>query len=166
MKWRPLQPPDLDAVVAIAAQVHPRFPEDRAVFADKLRLHPAGALLLESGGIPAGYCFAHPWHGTQAPALDTVLGVLPRDADALYLHDLALLPTARGTGAGSAAVDILLAQAASLGLDRVCLVAVNGSVPYWSRHGFVAQDGSALAARLASYGADARWMVRAVRPAR
>ncbi|WP_036170502.1 GNAT family N-acetyltransferase [Massilia sp. 9096] len=166
MKWRPLQPTDLDAVVAIAAQVHPRFPEERAVFADKLRLHPAGALLLESGGGPAGYCFAHPWHGTQAPALDTVLGVLPRDADALYLHDLALLPPARSTGAGTAAVDILLAQAASLGLERVCLVAVNGSVSYWSRHGFVAQESAALAAGLASYGADARWMVRAVRRAR
>jgi len=164
MKWRPMQPQDLDAVVAIADRVHPRFPEERAVFADKLRLHPAGALLLDSSQGLGGYCFAHPWHGTQPPPLDTVLGALPCNADALYLHDLALLPPARGAGAGSAAVDLVLAQALALKLDRVCLVAVNGSVPYWSRHGFVARESALLQAKLASYGADARWMMRAARP--
>jgi ribosomal protein S18 acetylase RimI-like enzyme len=159
-----MQPQDLDAVVAIAAQVHPRFPEERAVFADKLRLHALGALLLDGGHGAAGYCFAHPWHGTRPPPLDTVLGSLPAQADALYLHDLALLPQARGTGAGSAAVAILLAQAMALALERVCLVAVNGSVPYWTRHGFAARESAPLQAKLASYGADARWMLRAVRP--
>jgi ribosomal protein S18 acetylase RimI-like enzyme len=158
-----MQPPDLDAVVEIAAQVHPGFPEQQAVFADKLRLHPAGALMLESEAGPVGYCFAHPWHGMQAPPLDTLLGAIPAGADAFYLHDLALLPPARGTGAGSAAVDILLSQAALLGLDVVCLVAVNGSIPYWSRHGFVTQDSAEPQTKLASYGADARLMVRAVR---
>jgi GNAT superfamily N-acetyltransferase len=160
-----MQPADLDAVVGIAAQVHPGFPEQQAVFADKLRLHPAGALMLESEAGPVGYCFAHPWHAMQAPALDTLLGAIPAGADAFYLHDLALLPQARGTGAGSAAVAILLAQATLLGLDVVSLVAVNGSIPYWSRHGFVTRNTAALQAKLASYGADARLMVRTVRPA-
>src|SRR4051812_654590 len=98
MRWRQMQPVDLDAVMQIAARVHPHFPEARAVFADKLSLHADGALLLESGQGPAGYCFAHPWHCTEPPRLDTLLGAFPADADALYLHDLALLPEAQGAG--------------------------------------------------------------------
>jgi GNAT superfamily N-acetyltransferase len=158
--WRPMQLQDLDAVVAIASDVHPLFPEERDVFANKLAVHPAGALLLEQAGHPVGYCFAHPWRGLQPPPLNTLLGAIPPAADTLYLHDLALLPAARGTGAGTAAIAILLAHAVALQLDRCCLVAVNGSIPYWSRLGFVVSDAPALRAKLASYGGDARLMVR------
>lgn len=163
VKWRQMQPEDLDAVIGIAAQVHPQFPEERAVFSNKLRLHAGGALLLESGQGPVGYCFAHPWHCTQPPPLNTMLGTIPSTADALYLHDLALLPAVRGTGAGTAAIEILLAKAVLLDLDRCCLVAVNGSIPYWSRHGFVVRDSPELQAKLSSYGGDARLMVRVLR---
>jgi ribosomal protein S18 acetylase RimI-like enzyme len=160
MKWRPMQRQDLDAVVDIASQVHPLFPEERDTFLNKLALHPGGALLLEHAGHPAGYCFALPWHGLQPPALDTLIEDISPVADALYLHDLALLPAARGTGAGTAAVDLLLTRAAQLLLERCFLVAVNRSVPYWSRMGFTVIDTSELQAKLASYGNEARLMVR------
>lgn len=160
VKWRQMQPEDLDAVIEIAARVHPHFPEERDVFSNKLRLHADGALMLESGRGAVGYCFAHPWLCTQPPPLNTVLGAIPPAANALYLHDLALLPEVRGTGAGATAIEILLAKAASLDLGLCCLVAVNGSVPYWSRHGFVVQDSPELQAKLSSYGGDARLMVR------
>lgn len=157
-----MQQRDLDAVVDIASQVHPLFPEEPAAFANKLAVHPPGALLLERAGRPAGYCFALPSHGLQPPALNTLLGATPPNAEALYLHDLALLPAARGTGAGTAAVDMLLAHAARLNLARCFLVAVNGSIPYWSRLGFVVDGAPAWQAKLASYGDDARLMVRPV----
>lgn len=157
-----MRPGDLDAVLAIAAEVHPLFPEARAIFADKLHLHADGALVLERAGRAVGYCFAHPWHGTQPPPLNTMLGMIPATADALYLHDLALLPEAHGAGAGTTAIGILLAKAALLHLERVCLVAVNGSIPFWSRHGFVVTDAAALQEKLSSYGSDARFMVHVV----
>ena len=160
MTWRPMQLQDLDAVVAIASQVHPLFAEERDVFANKLALYPAGALVLEYAGRPAGYCFALPWHGVQPPALNTSLDAISPAADALYLHDLALLPAARGTGAGAAAVDLLVATARRLSLARCFLVAVNGSAPYWSRLGFAVCAVPEREARLTSYGADARLMVR------
>lgn len=162
MTWRQMQPVDLDAVLAIASVVHPLFPESRAVFADKLHLHADGALVLESAGRAVGYCLAHPWHRNQLPPLNTLLGTIPATADALYLHDLALLPEAHGAGAGAAAIAMSLARAAMLHLDRVCLVAVNGSMPYWARHGFVVIDSAALQAKLSSYGNEARFMVRTV----
>jgi len=160
MTWRRMQRQDLDAVVDIARQVHPLFPEERDTFSNKLALHPGGALLLERAGHAAGYCFALPWHGLQPPALNTLIGDISPVADGLYLHDLALLPAARGTGAGTAAVDLLLAEAAQLLLERCFLVAVNKSVPYWSRLGFAVSTSPELQRQLASYGDDARLMVR------
>lgn len=162
MKWRRMQPADLDTVVVIAGHVHLQFPEEREVFANKLSLYPEGALILEGDFGPIGYCFSHPWYGTLPPMLNTLLDAIPTDADVLYLHDLALLAEARGAGAGTAAIGILLAEAALLRLDRVCLVAVNGSISYWSRHGFVVSDDAAIETKLASYGDEARVMLRAV----
>ena len=164
MTWRPMQLQHLDAVVAIASRVHPLFPEERDVFANKLAAYPAGALMLEQAGRPVGYCLAHPWRGLQPPPLNTLLGAIPHAADTLYLHDLALLPAARGTGAGTAAIAILLGHAVALQLQRCCLVAVNGSIPYWSRAGFTVSDAPGLRDKLASYGSDARLMVRTATP--
>ena len=55
MHWRALTTLDLPAVEAIAAAVHPDFPEDAAVFAERQRLYPDGARLLELDGEPSGY---------------------------------------------------------------------------------------------------------------
>ena len=41
-----------------------------------------------------------------------------------------------------------------------CLVAVNGSVPFWERHGFVVTEEHDLYAKLLSYEEGARYMVR------
>ncbi|ODT77311.1 MAG: GNAT family N-acetyltransferase [Pelagibacterium sp. SCN 64-44] len=157
--WRPLLPSDLPALSAIAAQVHPGFPEDDAVFAERQRLCPGGTMLLEKNGAPAGYMLSHPWRFGQLPALNALLGEIPRNADTYYLHDLALLPAARGSGAAGMAVEKLLDTARTAGFAHVSLVAVNGSQPFWRRHGFAVEERPELAGKLASYEAAARLMV-------
>lgn len=159
LRWRPLIPADLPAVSAIAARVHPGFPEDDAVFAERQLLYPQGTMLLEQDGVAAGYLLSHPWHFGQLPALNSLLGAIPGDADTYYLHDLALLPEARGSGAAAMAVKTLLHQAQEAGFAHVSLVAVNGSLPFWQRHGFVVEARPDLAEKLASYEAAARLMV-------
>lgn len=160
--WRPMLATDIAAVEAIAAIVHPKFPEDRAVFAERQRLHPAGTWVLESGGVPLGYVLSHPWRSSTVPALNSLLHALPADADTYYLHDLALLPQARGSGAASWIVRQLIRHAADCGLPTMSLVAVSGSVPFWTRHGFSLEWAGDLEEKLASYDADARWMRRSV----
>lgn len=157
--WRPLLPSDLPALGAIAAQVHPGFPEDDAVFAERLRLYPQGALLLVLAGRPAGYVLSHPWRFGQVPALNALLGEIPANADTYYLHDLALLPSARGSGAAAAIVKKLSDIAAEAGFARMSLVAVNGSQGFWHKQGFVAEALPGLETKLASYEASARLMV-------
>lgn len=154
LQWRPMAPSDLPAVGAMAAAIHPGYPEDDAVFAERLALHPAGCRLLAAGEHAAGYVISHPWRGAP-PALDTLLGSVPADADHYYIHDLALLPASRGTGAAAAIVGDLRRHARSLGLARLSLVAVNGSGPFWRRQGFADLPAGDAAAKLASYGGGA-----------
>nr|WP_295885638.1 GNAT family N-acetyltransferase [uncultured Devosia sp.] len=160
MHWRGLTALDLPDVEAIAAKVHPDFPEDMAVFAERQRLYPDGARLLELDGVAAGYILSHPWRFKALPELNALLGAIPDDADTYYLHDLALLPAARGTGAAAMIVGDILRHARSTGLASVSLVAVNGSLPFWYKHGFRALKAPELDEKLASYEATARYMVK------
>ncbi|AEQ53468.1 GNAT family N-acetyltransferase [Pelagibacterium halotolerans] len=158
VRWRPLLAADIPAVSAIAARIHPDFPEDDAVFADRQAIAPDFCFLFEIDAAPAGYVLAHPYRLGGLPALNTVLGRLPDLCDTLYIHDLALLPAARGSGAARRIVQTLARRAIPFG--PLSLVAVNGSVPFWSRMGFSVTDEAHLAEKLASYASDACYMVR------
>lgn len=151
---------DLPAIMAVAAEVHPDYPESEAVFAERLALHPAGCLVLAGAERLGGYVLSHPWRLGQVPALDSLLGALPDDADAYYIHDLALLPGARGGGAASACVDWLAVHARASGFVRMALVAVGNSAGFWRRQGFREAHDEALARKLASYDDAARYLVR------
>lgn len=162
LAWRPMTAADLPAVRAVAAVVHPDHPEDAAVFAERRRLHPAGCFVLAQGPRVVGYVLSHPWIAHETPALNTRLGGLPRTATTYYLHDLAVLPEARRSGAGTAIVARLIAHARGCRLTNLSLIAIAGSEGFWRRHGFAEVAAPDLAASLASYGAGARPMIRAV----
>lgn len=157
--WRPVTENDLAAVVAIADVVHVNYPEDAAAIADRLRLYPAGCAMLEMDGKPVGYTLTHPWRYGEPPTLNMMLNAIPDRPTTYYVHDLALLPETRGTGAGAAMAGAIVAHARETGHDNASLVAVNSSVPFWSRFGFEVVHEPALAAKLATYDADARFMV-------
>lgn len=158
--WRNMSAADLPAIMAAAAEVHPDYPEGEAVFAERLALHSAGCLVLAGGKGIGGYVLSHPWRFGQVPALDSLLGALPEDADIYYIHDLALLPLARGSGAASACVHRLAAHARASGFARMALVAVGNSAGFWRRQGFREAHDEALARKLASYDDAARYLVR------
>lgn len=163
LSWRPMTEADLDRVVAVAAGAFPDHPEDRACFANRLALHPAGCKVLADGaGGVAGYLVAYPWRADDAPALNTLLPGLPEAPEAYYLHDLALTPAARGGGRAATGVDLAVQAARDAGLSTVTLTAVNGAAPFWVRQGFAPRHSPAMAAKLAGYGADAVYMIRTV----
>lgn len=161
--WRAMSTADLARVSAIADAIHPAHPEEPAVFAERCALFPEGCLVLEVDGGIGGYVVAHPWRLHAPPSLNARLGALPRDADCLYLHDIALLPSARGRGAAADAVARLVALAGTYALPALALIAISGTLPFWSRHGFAVVDAPELAGKLASYDAEARLMRRALR---
>jgi len=161
--WRPLADADANAVAAIAAQIHPSLPERTAVLAEKWRLFPPGCRTLVDGeGGTAGYTLAHPWTLTAPPALDQFLHRLPAAADCLFIHDVALLPEARGRGAAAQVIDHAVAVAVAHRLPALALIAAYGTERLWRRFGFVDVGGADLALKIAAYGAEARYLTRSV----
>ena len=134
--WRPMTASDLPAILALAALVHPGFPEDAEILAEKRALHPLGCFTLDAPpGAPtalAGYLLSHPWRLGDVPKLNRRLHNLPQTPNCHYLHDLALHPTARHTGHATTILQHLFAQTPT----THALVAVNNSTKFWSRHGF------------------------------
>lgn len=131
-----MRPDDLPAVVAIADAVHGEFTEPLAVYAERLALYPAGCRVFEVEGAAVGLLVTHPWHDGPVPKIGALLGALPEAAGIYYFHDIALLPAARGTGAGAAATAFVAAQARAAGCREIRLVAVNGADSYWAAQGF------------------------------
>ncbi|WP_188259408.1 GNAT family N-acetyltransferase [Azospirillum tabaci] len=167
--WRAMKPADLDRVMAIAEVVHPAYPEDRAVFAERLALYPEGCAMAEAGGIGIGYIVMHPGRLGVPPPLDSPLGALPEAPDCLYLHDVALLPEARGLGLGVAALERMDALAARQGFRWLALTSTPGARTFWDAQGFLPHDGgphdggAGLAAKLASYGGGMTYMTKPAR---
>ena len=159
-RWRSMTVADLPRIGAIAAEVHPAYPEDDAIPAERLRLYPAGCLALEHDGSVEAYVVSHPWRALAPPKLNTLLGALPSPATTYYVHDLALLPAVRGEGHAAAAVDLLVREARRARLLSMSLIAVNGSVPFWSGQGFTVVQDTVLADVLTAYDSEAAYMVR------
>lgn len=156
-RWRPMRNDDLAAVAAISDAVHgAAYTEAPAIYAERLALYPAGCHVFARGGAIDGYLIGHPWRRDDPPELNRPLGAIPPDADGYYLHDLALLPSARGTGAGRAALALALRQAAAAGFDDVTLTAVGGADAFWAAQGFAYVDREGPS----PYGADTHLMRR------
>lgn len=164
--WRPALPADLAAIVAVAAVVHPGYPERPAVFVERLALSPDGCKVLTRGDTVVGYLISHPWAHLAPPPLDSLLGRIPTAPTTYYLHDLALLPEARGQRAAGAGVRALLTEVAATDIPNASLIAVAGAEAFWIQFGFRAVDAEAHAGlrdRLASYGDTAILMVKDLR---
>jgi ribosomal protein S18 acetylase RimI-like enzyme len=168
MAWRPAAEADLPAILGIAAALHAEHPERPEVFAERLRLAPPGFCRVLARGPSAsallGYALTHPWRADHPPALDAQPGAPPAAPDAWHIHDVALLPAARGRGLADAVLREIEAGAVAApggaGLLRATLVAVAGKAGYWRRRGFRAVSPGDGGATLATYGAGAVFMAR------
>jgi len=150
---------DLTQVQVLADTIHVDHPEEREVLAERHRLYPPGCLMLTEGDRAIGYALTHPWRLGEPPPLNRLLGALPAAPTTYCIHDIALLPAARGRGYAAQAVDRLTDHARAKGFDNLSLVAVNRSQAFWEKSGFRVLARAGLAAKLASYGPDAVLMM-------
>ncbi|MDT8998105.1 GNAT family N-acetyltransferase [Paucibacter sp. APW11] len=166
---RPLLEADLDAVLAIqSACYQPGFHESRQAFAAKLQATPQGCWLAvgkcgsECDVEALAYVFSVAVDAGQLPALDAQQISVPRQAEWLYLHDMAVAPVARTLGVAAALLARLEQVAAAQQLSSIVLIAVQASLPFWQRQGFAELQPLTplLAAKLASYGPQARLLWR------
>ena len=162
VRLRAMRADDLEAVLAVQLACYGAdFVEDGALIARRLAAAPHTGWVAEQAGAVRAYLAAYPsvlgkltpLHGEFEPA---------PAADALYLHDLAVHPSAAGLGLGPRLVRHAWAQAAQAGWTHSTLVSVQASVGFWARHGYAATTpaGDEQRARLATYPGDAVYMVR------
>lgn len=151
---------DIPAVLEIQAVCYTELiPESEESLQAKLRASRTTCFIASLGGTVVGYLISLPWEFANPPELNAVTCRLPNSADCLYLHDLAVAPSARKSGAGRALVEAFLTQLSGLALGRASLVAVQDSAPYWERYGFRAVlPSESLKAKLATYGKSVAYM--------
>lgn len=162
VEWRPLTYGDLDAVMRLQEQAYPWHQEERAVFENRLGLYSEGCVALSDAQGLKGYLISHPWHAASPPPLDSRLDRLPEHPGTYYLHDLALAQAAHGAGHARRLAALIARHAVERGFASLSLVAVNNSAVFWQRQGFAPAMTPVLAEKLASYGADAIFMTRAL----
>lgn len=154
---------DLSQVLAIQLRCYPpAYHEPAASFENKLRRSPESAWLAVSGNQVQAYLVTLPVDEAHFPALHAANWAPPSRPKWLYLHDLAVDPDHRGSGSGQRLIAQALERAHAQGLEGLVLVAVQGSQPYWMRHGFQTREVEhiALLATLRSFGDDACFMAR------
>ena len=163
---RPMLPGDVDAILDAQALAYPEFLlESAGFFLNRLALAQPYCWVAqpETGEHLLGYLVSYPWDAGLPPALDVPLDALPPAADHWFLHDCAVVPSAQGLGVGRALVGAAAGHAMADGCRRASLVSLASAASYWLRLGYapVAAQGGDLAAKLAGYGAGARYMSRA-----
>jgi predicted N-acetyltransferase YhbS len=151
---------DLPAVLKIQAACYTGVtPESQESLQAKLSASRSTCLIASVDGHSVGYLISLPWDFSRPPTLNALTCELPPSPTCLHLHDLAVMPAARASGAGRALVEAFLRRLKKSDLGRASLVAVQNSAAYWQRYGFRPVPSSALLnASLATYGDDVAYM--------
>ncbi len=156
MQLRSITSEDWAAILLIQEECYPEIePESLQTLQSKWLVSPKSCFVIEVEGQVVGYCLAHPWSLGNPPSLEQVI-TTDKQANTLYLHDIALSAKAQGRGAGQTALKKLIEQAHQCSHDSVSLVAVLGASSYWHKQGFVEHT---INKSLAGYPADACYMV-------
>ena len=161
LHWRQATASDLSEIDSIANRIHTGLPERPEVLAEKLRLFPHGALVLDAADRIAGYGLSHPWKLCRVPALNAFLHALPADANCIHIHDVAILSEWRGRRAAASYIDIVSARASGMNIRSLALVSVYQTAPLWAQLGFrpIAADDE-MSTTLRTYGHPAQYMIR------
>lgn len=147
------------AAVLQNAVYQPLYHEPQDVLESRLAVAPAFCWGAFRDGQLVAYILSHPWPAASPPAIGVPLAAPPA-TDNWFVHDLAIGPAARGAGLGRALVAAAAGAALEAGLVRGDLVAVQGAWRFWEKLGYtpIANLPEPLRAKVAAYGADARYM--------
>lgn len=135
--------------------------EDEATIRSRLRAAPDSAWVAQEEGGVCAYLMAYRSVVGKVTPLDGAFDPVA-EADALYLHDLAVAARCKGQGIGPALVQCAWRHAVSAGLAYSALLSVQGSRGFWERLGYQVWDrlDPAQLANLHTYEGPAFYMVR------
>jgi ribosomal protein S18 acetylase RimI-like enzyme len=159
---RPMRHADLTSILEIQAMCYTELiPESEDSLKAKLSASPSTCYVACQLDSVIGYLISSPGLFESPPELDAATFSLPPNPDSLYLHDVAVAPHARRSGAGRALVEKFIVQSRDMNFRHASLIAVQNSKSYWQRYGFrPVRQTSALKAKLSSYGDNVEYMER------
>ena len=139
---RAMRQADLPAVVAIQDNCYSDMLfESPDLVARRLASQPNWCWVAESALVDGtrqvlAYLFSYPSMAGKVASLGSEFSQY-KQPDLLYLHDMAVSDQARGAGLAKWLLTHAQTQALNHGLKLMALVAVQGSVSYWQRQGFI-----------------------------
>ncbi|EPE4803431.1 GNAT family N-acetyltransferase, partial [Vibrio vulnificus] len=111
-------------------------PESLEVLQSKWLRSPETCFVFNEDSQVMGYLLAHSWNTEIPPKL---FKPLPSNTEGsiLFLHDLAVRKSESGKGIGKKLIAQLLKTAHLQGYEQILLVAVQNSVNFWKKQGFI-----------------------------
>ncbi|MEZ7206800.1 GNAT family N-acetyltransferase [Pseudoalteromonas sp. DY56-GL79] len=132
---------------------HDVAPETVDILKSKWMRSPKSCFVFKQHRAVNAYLLAHPWYDEKPPSLFTLLPEQP-PSSSLFLHDLVVSQAVSGQGIGALMIKRLVELAIQMGYCRIRLVAVQNSVGFWLKLGFVSKPIKVCK----SYGEDAQLM--------
>lgn len=130
--------------------------ESKQSFRAKLKSNPEYCFIAEHEGKPKAYLVCLAVNDETFPSLNAPDIQRPEQATIFYLHDLAVLPTARGLTLGDILVRTALTKAQTQ-FKQSLLISIQGSIDFWARYGYkpIHPVPNALLKKVMSFGTEA-----------
>lgn len=128
---------DWPATMEIQAQAYTfGMREEEAVLRSKAAQSPQTCLVAQRANREiVAYILAHSFPVGEWPQLG-VISALSGSCQNLFVHDLAVLPSAAGQGIGGQMMEHVMRLATELGFSSMSLVAVQNAAGFWRKQGF------------------------------
>ena len=138
LQIRLMREQDIAAVFGVQTQAYvSAMVEAESIFRARLRVAPATCWVAEDVDVGVcAYLMAYPSTRGKISSLGSDFDPA-RDADSLYLHDLAVGTAMHGRGVGVQLVEHAQAYARSTGWTTLHLVSVQSTKAFWQKQGFV-----------------------------
>lgn len=152
---------DIDATMRIQIECYSAdLIEPKSLVTSRLQASPNHCYVCcDETNEPCAYMFAYMSKKGKVTPLEGEF-VTPIGSDCIYLHDMAVSKSVSGRGVASKLARTLLNNSKDFGAVSAGLVSVQGSVPFWSKLGYVPMNltDEEQIAHLDSYGVPAVYM--------
>jgi ornithine decarboxylase len=157
---RPIAADDWNAIVALEGDAYAAkgVSESRAVLESRARISPSTSFVLDASEGIGGYLLAMPYPPFRFPDLSQAENTRHRSSN-LHLHDIVIGDEFRGLGWAKLMLRHLADTARSFRYEQISLVAVEGTMDFWSARGFRAYPGVPVPT---GYGPNAVYMSRGI----
>ncbi|MDI2091584.1 GNAT family N-acetyltransferase [Commensalibacter oyaizuii] len=151
---------DLEAILQIQDSCYFEIePESKEAMASKIITSPDTCFIAKDQHSIKGYLLALPSILGKPPQLHMETQELETNPNCLYLHDMAIDPSARGLGISKLLFQKFINTAHQKRLHHACLISIQNSVSFWQQYGFaVVEPDTYLQSKLESYGDNAVYM--------